>query len=231
MDKETVYTLEHPLNISKVEEHLYKDTQNFPKLEPGIKQRTWEVRTSIPPISHIPSLVWINKDHIPSDQFWEAFASDSLQDQRQQVRRRYIKEYWEEGEKTLKELSLQAYSSEQYRSIDSIELIFKIETQENLYHRVTIEGNRGIPIRYSTLKPYSRQEIQLLVNTSYQDWYKAGGYFHQKFYRAYPNFWIDFWTIVPQEYPIILKWFLPEVEEVDMQDLEEEEESSQQGIK
>jgi hypothetical protein len=96
---------------------------------------------------------------------------------------------------------------------------------------VTIEDNRGIPIRYSTLKPYSRQEIQLLVNTSYQDWYKAGGYFYHKFYRAYPTFWIDLWTIAPQEYPIILEWFLSEVEEVDTQDLEEEEESSQQGIK
>jgi hypothetical protein len=61
IDKELVYTLEHQLNTSKVEEHLYKDTQKFPKLEPGIKQRTWEVRTLIPPISHIPSFVWINK--------------------------------------------------------------------------------------------------------------------------------------------------------------------------
>jgi hypothetical protein len=152
-----------------VEEHLNKDAQKFPKLKPGSKQGTWEVRTLIPPINHIPSLVRINKDHIPSDPFWEAFSPDSLQDQRQQIRRRYNKEYWVEGEKTLQELSLQAYSAEQHRSIDSIELIFKIETQENLYHRVTIEDNRGIPIRYSTLKPYSRQEIQLLANTSYQN--------------------------------------------------------------
>ena len=67
--KELVYTLEHPLNISKVEEHLYKDRQKFPKLELEIKQGNWEVRTLIPPINHIPSLVWINKDHILSDQF------------------------------------------------------------------------------------------------------------------------------------------------------------------
>jgi hypothetical protein len=38
--KELVHALEHPLNISKVEEHLYKDTQKFPRLEPGIKQGT-----------------------------------------------------------------------------------------------------------------------------------------------------------------------------------------------
>jgi hypothetical protein len=161
--KELVHALEHPLSISKVEEHLPKDAQKFPRLEPGIKQGNWEISTLTPPISHIPSLVWINKDHIPSDQFWEAFAPDSLQDQRQQVRRRYNKEHWAEGERTLQELSLQAYSTEQYRSIDSIEFIFKVETQEK-YHRVTIQDNRGIPIRYSTLKPYSRQEIQLLVN-------------------------------------------------------------------
>jgi len=109
----------------------------------------------------------------------------------QQIRRRYNKEYWVEGEKSLQEHSLQAYSTEQYRSIDSVELIFKIETQENLYHKVTIGDSRGIPIRYSTLKPYSRQEIQLFVKTAYQDWYKAGGYFYHKFYRGrggYPGF-------------------------------------------
>jgi hypothetical protein len=192
-----VNTLEHPLKILIVEEHLKKDIQKFPRLEAGIKQGAWEVRILIPPIRHIPSLVWINKDHTPSDQFWEVFAPDSLQDQRQQIRRRYNKEYWVEGEKSLQEHSLQAYSTEQYRSIDSVELIFKIETQENLYHKVTIGDSRGIPIRYSTLKPYSRQEIQLFVKTAYQDWYKAGGYFYHKFYRAYPTFWIDLWTIVP----------------------------------
>jgi hypothetical protein len=97
-----------------------------------------------------------------------------------------------------------------------------------LYHRVIIADNRGLPIKYSTLKPYLSEEIYQFVNTKYQDWYRAGGYFYHKFYRAYPTFWIDLWTIVAQEYPILLEWFLPEVEEVDTQDLEEEEESRQQ---
>jgi hypothetical protein len=175
--------------------------------------------------------VWINKDHIPSDQFWEAFAPDSLQEQREQVRRKYNKEHWIEGERSLQELNLQAYSTKQYRSIDSIEIVLKIENQEALYHRVIIAENRGLPIKYSTLKPYSSEEIYQFVNTKYQDWYKAGGYFYHKFYRAYPTFWIDLWRIVPQEYPILLEWFLPEVEEVDTQDLEEEEGSRQQGIR
>jgi hypothetical protein len=175
--------------------------------------------------------VWINKDHIPSDQFWEAFAPDSLQEQREQVRRKYNKEHWVEGERSLQELSLQAYSTEQYRSIDSIEIVLKIENQEDLYPRVIIADSRGLPIKYSTLKLYSSEEIYQFVNTKYQDWYKAGGYFYHKFYRAYPTFWIDLWRIVPQEYPILLEWFLPEVEEVDTQDLEEEEGSRQQGIR
>jgi len=62
--------------------------------------------------------VWINKDHIPTDQFWEAFALDSLQEQREQVRRKYNKEHWVEGERSLQELSLQASLTEQYRSIE-----------------------------------------------------------------------------------------------------------------
>ncbi len=52
-------TLEHPLKILIVEEHLKKDIQKFPRLEAGIKQGAWEVRTLI---------------------LWEVFAPDSLQD-------------------------------------------------------------------------------------------------------------------------------------------------------
>jgi hypothetical protein len=134
-----------------VEGHLYKDTQRFPRQEPGIKQGTWQGTISINSINHTPTLVWIKKDHIPSDLFWEAFAPDSLQEQREQVRKKYNKEHWAEGERSLQELSLQAYSTEQYRSIDSIEIVLKIENQEDLYHRVIIADNRGLPIRYSTL--------------------------------------------------------------------------------
>ncbi len=56
----------------------------------------------------------------------------------------------------------------QFRSIDSIELVFRIDTQQDMYHRVIIEENRGVPIRYSTLQPHSRQELQAFVNTEYQ---------------------------------------------------------------
>jgi hypothetical protein len=175
--------------------------------------------------------VWISKDHIPSDQFWEAFAPDSLQEQREQVRRRYNKEHWVAGGRSLQELSLQAYSTQQYRSIDSIEIVLKIDNQGDLYHRVIIADNRGLPIKYNTLKPYSSEEIHQFINTKYQDWYRAGGYFYHKFYRSYPTFWIDLWGIVAQECPILLEWYLPEVEEVDTQVLGEEEESKQQGIR
>jgi hypothetical protein len=93
-----------------------------------------------------------------------------------------------------------------------------------LYHRVIIADNRGLPIKYNTLKPYSSEEIHQFINTKYQDWYRAGGYFYHKFYRSYPTFWIDLWEIVAQEYPILLEWYLPEVEEVDTQVSGEEEE-------
>jgi len=67
--------------------------------------------------------VWIDRDHIPSDHFWEVFAPDSFQEQREQVRRKHNKEYWLEKEKSLQELSLQTYSTKHYRSIDSIEIL------------------------------------------------------------------------------------------------------------
>ena len=170
--------------------------------------------------------MWINKEHIPTDQFWEAFGPDSLQEQRSQTRNRYSKEHWIDSFKTLQELSLQAYSSDKYRSIDSIELVFKLDTDQDLYHRVVIEDSRGVPIRYSTLEPYSTQELQGFVNSAYQDWYKAGGYFYYKFYRIYPTFWIDLWTIVQKENQAIIEWYLPEVAGEDTQATQEEEEVS-----
>ena len=210
-----------------MEEHLYKNTQRFPRQEPGIKQGTWQSNTSILSTNHTPTLVWISKDHIPSDQFWEAFAPDSLQEQREQVRRKYNKEHWILGVSSLQALSLQAYSTQQYRSIDSIEIVLKLENQQDLYHRVIIEDSRGLPIKYSSLEPYSSEEIYQFVNRKYQDWYRAGGYFYYKFYRAYPTFWIDLWEIVVQEYPIIIEWYLPEVAEEDIQATQEEEEESE----
>ncbi len=57
-----------------------------------------------------------------------------------------------EKEKSLQELSLQAYSKEHYRSIDSIEIVLKIDNQDNIYHRVVIADSRGLPIKYNKHK-------------------------------------------------------------------------------
>jgi hypothetical protein len=94
---------------------------------------------------------------------------DSFQEHREQVRRKHNKEFWIEKEKSLQELSLQTYSTKHYRSIDSIEIVLKIDNQEDLYHRVIVADSRGLPIKYNTLKPYSSEEIHQFVNTKYQD--------------------------------------------------------------
>jgi len=122
---------------------------------------------------------------------------------------------------------LQAYSSSRHRSIDSIELVLKLDTQQDLYNRVVLDDSRGAPIRYSTLEPYSIQELQELISSAYQDWYKAGGYFYYKFYRNYPTFWIDLWTIVQKENPAIIEWYLPEVAGEDIQATQGEGEESE----
>jgi broad specificity phosphatase PhoE len=122
---------------------------------------------------------------------------------------------------------LQAYSSSRHRSIDSIELVLKLDTQQDLYNRVVLDDSRGAPIRYSTLEPYSIQELQELISSAYQDWHKAGGYFYYTFYRNYPTFWIDLWTIVQKKNPAIIEWYLPEVAGEDIQATQEEGEESE----
>jgi hypothetical protein len=171
--------------------------------------------------------VWVNKEHIPTDHFWEVFGPNSLQEQRGQTRNKYSKENWSDRFKTLQELSLQAYSSSRNRTIDSIELVIKLDPQQDLYHRVILDDSRGAPIRYNTLEPYSIQELEEFISSAYLDWYKAGGYFYYKFYRNYPTFWIDLWTIVQKENPAVIEWYLPEVAEEDIQATQEEEEESE----
>ena len=121
-------------------------------------------------------------------------------------------------------MSLQAYSSSRNRTIDSIELVIKLEPQQDLYHRLILDDSRGAPIRYNTLEPYSIQELEEFISSAYLDWYKVGGYFYYKFYRNYPTFWIDLWTIVQKENPAVIEWYLPEVAEGDIQVTQEEEE-------
>jgi len=53
---------------------------------------------------------------------------------------------------------------------DSIELLIKIVIQENSYHRVVVDHNRGVPIRYCTLEPYTILEPQYFVNSAYTEW-------------------------------------------------------------
>ncbi len=137
---------------------------------------------------------------------------------------KYSKETWNRKIHSLQQLSLQAYSKRHFSTIDNIELVFKVQIQEDIYHKVIIEDNRGVPIRYSSLKPYTVTELQNFVNRAYQEWYKAGGYFYYKFYRNYPTFWIDLWQIALTEDPIILEWYLPEVELEDTHHHREEEE-------
>jgi hypothetical protein len=171
--------------------------------------------------------VWVNKEHIPTDHFWEIFGPNSLQEQRGEKRNRYNKENWSDSIRTLQKLSLQAYSSSRNRTIDSIELVIKLDPQQDLYHKVILDDSRGAPIRYNTLKPYSIQELVEFISSAYLDWFKAGGYFYYKFYRNYPTFWIDLWTIVQKENPEVIEWYLPEVAEGDTQVIQEEEEESE----
>jgi len=155
------------------------------------------------------------------------FGPNSLQEQRGQARNRYNKEYWSDSFKTLQELSLQAYSSSRNRTIDSIELVIKLDPQQDLYHKVILDDSREAPIRYNILEPYSIQELEEFISSAYLDWYKAGGYFYYKFYRNYPTLWIDLWTIVQEENPAVIEWYLPEVAEKDIQVTQEEEEESE----
>jgi len=179
-----------------------------PSLDPGIKQGHWELRPDYTS-AHKPDYkeVWVSESHIPIHCYWEVFAAQSVLDERERVRNKYNKSNCLKSPvQSLQINCLKAYSRHHYRTIDSIELEFRIGNQRNLIHRVVLQDKRTLPIKFSSLKPYSIQELQEFAESSYQEWYRAGGYFEYRFYRHSPCFWIDLWQIVHTEQPILLEW-------------------------
>jgi hypothetical protein len=208
---------------------------------PGIEQGWWEfVRllywrqgTFSPdrPLNqpYIPDRTWYSSDDVPNSQFWQVYTSEEFRTEKEAIRQRYRKENWPFNFPSLQLLSLQAYSLRNFGPINRIELEFSITPESHwrtsLTHRVILPDDRGVQIRYSTLRPYTSQELQELVSPHYQEWYQAGGFFFYKVYRCYPTFYFDLWSIISPKEPILLEWYRPEVEEAGVQ-IEEQPEQA-----
>jgi hypothetical protein len=62
---------------------------------------------------------------------------------------------------------------------------------------LVIEDNRGIPIKASTLEPYSNKELQEHIREPLRQWIRAGGF--ERYIIGGTSFWTDLWEIILAE--------------------------------
>jgi len=73
---------------------------------------------------------------------------------------------------------------------------------------LVIEDNRGIPIKASTLEPYSNKELEEHISDHLRQWLRAGGF--ERYITGGTSFWIDLWEIILTENNLVLEWLAPE---------------------
>jgi len=73
---------------------------------------------------------------------------------------------------------------------------------------LVIEDNRGIPIKASTLEPYSNKELEVHIREHLRQWLRAGGF--ERYITGGTSFWIDLWEITLTENNLVLEWLAPE---------------------
>jgi hypothetical protein len=108
----------------------------------------------------------------------------------------------------LQKLCLIAISTSSNRSIDSIALEVQEDRLQIITNRIVLEDSRGVPIRPTTLEPYSTTELQEFIKGPFLEWNRAGG--SDRYFVGGRPFWIDLWDIVDTEQGSIITWYLPE---------------------
>jgi len=197
-----------------------KNPQEHPALIPGSRQGIWETRINSRTSEGFTTIrSWLRVDLVPG----------ILDPEKQSTREKYLKANWSEPLGTLQLESLKAYSNHNYRPINSIELVYKTRVS-HIIHRIVITDSRGVPIKYSSLEPYTIEELSQFVEASYTEWIEAGGYIEYRKARDKPPaaFWFDLWKIVELETPIILEWLQPEVKQLKPHQTSVEEEAPQE---
>jgi hypothetical protein len=101
-----------------------------------------------------------------------------------------------------------AYSTANNRPIDSIVLEVSTDSWSNNTCRLVIEDNRGLPIKASTLEPYSNKELEEHISDHLRRWLRVGGF--ERYITGGKSFWIDLWEIILTEKDPILEWLAPE---------------------
>jgi hypothetical protein len=124
------------------------------------------------------------------------------------TRKKYSLTGYNHHKYNLQQLCLIAYSTANNRPIDSIILEVSTDSLSINTCRLVIEDNRGIPIKASTLEPYSNKELEEHISDHLRQWLRAGGF--ERYITGGTSFWIDLWDIILTENNLVLEWLAPE---------------------
>jgi hypothetical protein len=95
---------------------------------------------------------------------------------RSKIRKKYSLTGYNHYKYNLQQLCLIGYSTANNRPIDSIVLEVSTDSLSINTCRLVIEDNRGIPIKASTLEPYSNKELERHMSDHLKQWLSAGGF-------------------------------------------------------
>ncbi len=99
-------------------------------------------------------------------------------------------------------MCLVAISTNNCRPIDSLALEVQEDRLQIITNRIVLEDSRGIPIKASTLEPYSITELQEFIKKPFLEWNRAGG--SERYFVGGRPFWVDMWEILDSEQDSII---------------------------
>jgi phosphatidylserine decarboxylase len=194
---------------------ISKDT-TYQRYRPEVKQGYWRyIKTQAGATQDIETYKWV--DYITPTRlntqrerirFADWLITPEIAEYRSRIRRNYSLAGYNHKDYNLQQLCLIAYSTANNRPIDSIVLEVNTDSLSINTCRLAIEDNRGIPIKASTLVPYSLKELEEHICEPLKQWLSAGGF--ERYITGGTSFWVDIWEINLTEKDPILQWLVPE---------------------
>jgi hypothetical protein len=192
------------------------EENTYQRYRPEVRQGYWRhIKTLAGATQDTETYRW--EDHItPTRQatqrerirFADWLITPEIAQYRSKIRKKYSLTGYNHHKYNLQQLCLIAYSTANNRPIDSIVLEVSTDSLSINTCRLVIEDNRGIPIKASTLEPYSNKELEEHISEHLRQWISAGGF--ERYIIGGTSFWVDLWEITLTENNPVLEWLAPE---------------------
>ena len=192
------------------------EEKRYQRYKPEVRQGYWKhIKTLARATQDIETYRW--EDYIiPTRQatqkerirFSDWIITPEIAQYRSKIRKKYSLAGYNHYKYNLQQLCLITYSTANNKPIDSIVLEVSTDSLSINTCRLVIEDNRGIPIRASTLEPYSNKELEGHISEHLRQWISAGGF--ERYIIGGTSFWVDLWEITLTEENPALEWLVPE---------------------